>query len=386
VEGQRAQIILMEGSPSADLALSGSTSSTTPTVGSQVTLTTQVSNLGPNAASGVKVSFGAVGALGYVSDTGGGAFDLGTATWTVASLPSGATATLQIVLSIEGTGLTEVFAQITASAPLDPNPANDRVTLSMQPQSQADLSLTHTGTPASVLVGAPITYTLTVGNAGQDMATVLVVTDTLPGGTTFVSATGTDWNCAHSTGTVTCQRASLGPGLSSAITLVANAPAASGTITNTATVAATQADPDTAGNTASASTTVHLNSLSYYTLPPCRVADTRSTPEGPLAGPALSAQAVRVFPVLTSPCGIPASAKAIAVNVAVTGATAPGNLRLFPAGQTTPVTATINYSAGTTRANNAIVSLGAAGELSVYCAQAAGTTTHFILDVSGYFK
>ncbi len=386
VEGQRAQIILMEGSPSADLALSGSTSSTTPTVGSQVTLTTQVSNLGPGAASDVKVSFGAVGALGYVSDTGGGTFDLGTATWTVGSLASGATATLQIVLSIEGTGLIKVFAQITASTPLDPNPANDRVSLSMQPQSQGDLSLTQTGAPDPVLANAPITYTLTVGNAGPDMATVLVVTDTLPPGTTFVSATGTDWNCAHAAGTVTCQRASLGAGISSAITIVATAPATSGNITNTATVAATQADPDTANNTASVSTTVHLDSLSYYTLPPCRVADTRNAPNGPLAGPALSAQAVRVFPVLTSPCGVPSSAKAIAVNVAVTGPTAAGNLRLFPAGPATPVIATINYSAGATRANNAVVSLSAAGELAVYCAQAAGTSAHFILDVNGYFK
>jgi uncharacterized repeat protein (TIGR01451 family) len=386
VEGQRAQVILVEGTPSSDLALSGSTSSTTPGVGTHVTLTTQVSNQGPSAASGVKVLFAAAGPLGYVSDTGGGAFNLGTATWTVASLASGATATLQIVLSIGGTGPITVFAQTTASTPLDPNPANDRITLSMQPQSQADVSLTKTGAPDPVLAGAPITYTLTVGNAGPDTATVLVVTDTLPVGTSFVSATGTDWTCAHAAGTVTCQRASLGSGLSSAITIVANAPATSGTLTNTATVAATQPDPDTANNTASDSTTVQEPPLSFYTLAPCRVADTRNTPDGPLAGPALAAGAVRVFPVTTSPCGIPSSAKAISVNVTVTGASAPGNLRLFPAGPTTPGTSTINYSAGVTRANNSIVSLNAAGELAVYCAQAGGTTTHFILDVNGYFQ
>jgi uncharacterized repeat protein (TIGR01451 family) len=386
VSGQRAQIILVEGSPSADLALSGSTSSTTPVVGTEVTLTTQVSNLGPTAASGVKVSFAAAGEISYVSDTGGGSFDLGTATWTVASLASGATATLQIVVRIEGTALFEVFAQITASTPLDPHPANDRVSLSMQPQSQADLSLTKTGAPDPVPADAPITYTLTVSNAGPDMATVLVVTDTLPPGTSFVSATGTDWNCAHAAGTVTCQRASLGSGLSSAITIVANAPATSGTITNTATVAATQPDPDTTNNTASASTTVQEPLLSFYTLAPCRVADTRQTPDGPLAGPALAAGDVRVFPVTTSPCGIPPSARAISVNVTVTGPSAQGHLRLFPAGPTTPSVSTINYVAGGTRANNAIVPLNDAGELGVYCAQAGGTTTHFILDVNGYFQ
>jgi hypothetical protein len=116
------------------------------------------------------------------------------------------------------------------------------------------------------------------------------------------------------------------------------------------------------------------------------VADTRKTPNGPLAGPPLAAGAVRVFPVTTSPCGIPPSARAISVNVTVTGASAQGHLRLFPAGPTPPNISTINYVAGVTRANNAIVSLDAAGELAVYCAQAGGTTTHFILDVNGYFQ
>jgi uncharacterized repeat protein (TIGR01451 family) len=386
VEGQRAQVLLVEGSPSTDLALSGSTSSTTPEVGTQVTLTTQVSNLGPGAASGVKVQLGAAGNFGYVSDDGGGALDLDTAIWTVGSLAAGASATLHVVLRIDGTGLVTFFGFMAGSTPLDPNPANDRVTLSMQPQTLADLSLTKTGAPDPVLADAPITYTLTVGNAGPDMATVLVVTDTLPPGTTFVSATGTDWNCAHAAGMVTCQRASLGSGLSSAVTIVANAPATSGTLTNTATVAATQADPDTTNNTASDSTTVQEPPLSFYTVAPCRVADTRNTPNGPLAGPPLAAGAVRVFPVTTSPCGIPSSAKAISVNVTVTGASVQGNLRLFPAGPTTPGTSTINYSAGVTRANNSIVSLNAAGELAVYCAQAGGTTAHVILDVNGYFR
>ena len=46
---------------------------------------------------------------------------------------------------------------------------------------------------------------------------------------------------------------------------------------------------------------------------------------------------------------------------------------------------TINYVAGQTRSNNAIVALNAQGELAVYCAQASGTA-QVLVDVTGYFQ
>jgi hypothetical protein len=45
----------------------------------------------------------------------------------------------------------------------------------------------------------------------------------------------------------------------------------------------------------------------------------------------------------------------------------------------------LNFSAGQTRANNAVVSPGATGEIAVGCAQVPGSTAHLILDVNGYF-
>jgi hypothetical protein len=50
------------------------------------------------------------------------------------------------------------------------------------------------------------------------------------------------------------------------------------------------------------------------------------------------------------------------------------------------VAAVINFRAGQTRANNAIIPLGSAGDLSVRCGTSAGTTAHFILDVNGYLQ
>ena len=66
--------------------------------------------------------------------------------------------------------------------------------------------------------------------------------------------------------------------------------------------------------------------------------------------------------------------------------TAAGNVRLFPAGQPVPTVSSINYSAGETRANNAIVALDASGQLAAFVGQPAGSTADLIIDVNGYFE
>jgi cytochrome b561 len=84
-------------------------------------------------------------------------------------------------------------------------------------------------------------------------------------------------------------------------------------------------------------------------------------------------------------CGIPADADAIAVNVTVTQPTASGHVTIYPLAIALPLTSTINYRAGQTRANNAIVQVGAGDSIAVTCGQSSGTT-HFIIDVVGYFR
>jgi hypothetical protein len=123
--------------------------------------------------------------------------------------------------------------------------------------------------------------------------------------------------------------------------------------------------------------------IRYYAVTPCRLADTRAA-VGPAGGPALPANQSRSFTVAGG-CGVSPSAKAAAVNITVTGATAAGNLRLFPAAAAIPLASAINFTAGQTRANSAVVRLGAGGALGVRCDLPAGAV-HFILDVTGYFE
>jgi hypothetical protein len=84
-------------------------------------------------------------------------------------------------------------------------------------------------------------------------------------------------------------------------------------------------------------------------------------------------------------CGIPGGAKAIAVNVTVTGATSAGHLRLWGTGEARPLSSTINFVAGLTRANDAVLRLGTGGSVSVFCSMAVGSV-HLVVDVAGYFE
>jgi hypothetical protein len=121
-------------------------------------------------------------------------------------------------------------------------------------------------------------------------------------------------------------------------------------------------------------------SLQFYSLAPCRIADTRSS-----TPPALSGGATRTFSG-TGICGVPSTAKALAVNVTVTQPKSAGDLRLFPAGATLSPASAISYAAGQTRAANTVVGVNGSGAFAVRCDQTAGKTVHFILDVSGYFE
>ena len=121
--------------------------------------------------------------------------------------------------------------------------------------------------------------------------------------------------------------------------------------------------------------------LSYHTLTPCRVADTR--PSNFLAN-----GEVRPFTV-HGVCGVPSTAKAVALNVTAVSPTGEGHLTLFASGTSVPTVSTVNFPAGVSAlANGAIVSLStdATNDLSVAAVVAGGGTVHVVLDASGYFE
>jgi hypothetical protein len=118
----------------------------------------------------------------------------------------------------------------------------------------------------------------------------------------------------------------------------------------------------------------------YYTLTPCRVVDTRAGQT-----PALAAYERRAFTVTGGDCGVPATAVAVSVNAAVTGAAALGHIRLAPGNGLTDTSA-LNFSAGQTRANNAVVRLSTDGTGGIAATNRSSGAVHLIVDVTGYFE
>jgi subtilisin family serine protease len=115
----------------------------------------------------------------------------------------------------------------------------------------------------------------------------------------------------------------------------------------------------------------------FYTVTPCRIFDSRS-------GQALSPGIVQPVQV-TGACQIPAAAKAVSVNITVVGPNGGGYIVFYPGDEVPPLSSAINYRAGQTRANNAILKLGAAGNLAALSIQ-EGWAVDVIVDVNGYFQ
>ncbi len=125
----------------------------------------------------------------------------------------------------------------------------------------------------------------------------------------------------------------------------------------------------------------------FYTVAPCRAVDTRGA-AGPYGAPALAAGAPRAF-VLAGRCGVPSTALAVAVNLTVVAPRRAGDLRAYPGGSAVPSASALNFAAGETRANNAILALAAdASGAAAFRADLAGGagTADLLVDVVGYFQ
>lgn len=170
---------------------SNGSTSITPTVGTTITFTINITNSGPNDATNVTVKDDLPTGLTYVSDTGTGAFNSGTGIWTIASLPSGSSATLEITATVASGGTKINQAEVWSADQIDSDSIagnnstteddNASVTITPPTFGSADLSLTKTVNNSSPVVGDNIVFTLTVNNAaGPDNAEGIQVKDLIP--------------------------------------------------------------------------------------------------------------------------------------------------------------------------------------------------------------
>ncbi len=116
--------------------------------------------------------------------------------------------------------------------------------------------------------------------------------------------------------------------------------------------------------------------LAFFTLPPCRIVDTRSGDDGPL-----QANMERDY-LIPPTCGVPTNAAAYSFDVTVLPTAGQVQyLSVWPAGEAQPVVSTLNDYTGTYVANAAIVPAGSENKTAFF----ASNDTNLLLDVNGYF-
>jgi uncharacterized repeat protein (TIGR01451 family) len=188
-----------------------------------------------------------------------------TPTWSVPSLAPGASETLTVLVTAgssaaPGTDVISDTATITGADQSLINTGDDTVTAATSIATSTSLSVAKAVTPDPVTAGTNLTYTITVNNAGPSAAGAVVLSDTLPANTTFVSlASPGVWSCTTppvgSAGIVSCSISSLAPGSAvfTLTVLVASSTTAGTVLSNTAMVSSTTTNTNL--NTQSTATT-----------------------------------------------------------------------------------------------------------------------------------
>ena len=245
----------------ADLSVSKTVSDATPNVGDQITFTVTLSNQGADTATGVQVTDLLPAGLTFVSATPSqGSYDNVSGMWTVGTVSPGVPQTLSITATVVSPAAQTNTGTISDADQFDPNTGNNTASATETPQQAADLLLIKSVSDATPNVGDQIVYTITVFDAGPDAATGVQVTDLLPAGLTFVSATPSQGSYDNVSGVWTVGTVSPGVPQTLSITATVVSPAAQ---TNTGTISdADQFDPNTGNNTASATETPQQADLS----------------------------------------------------------------------------------------------------------------------------
>ncbi len=140
----------------------------------------------------------------------------------------------------------------------DPDEPMLVVPLTLMVEPAADLALTKVDEADPIKVGTTVRYTLTVENLGPSEATSVILVDTLSPEATYLTSSPDQGSCSHVAGVVTCDLVAISNGSTVTVTVDVVAPRKSGSMTNEASVSATELDPTPSNNATTETTTVEL--------------------------------------------------------------------------------------------------------------------------------
>ena len=250
-----------------DLSLTKSGAPNPVVGGANVSYTLVARNGGPNASGDIVVTDNLPPSVTYVSGAGAGwscslAGNTVTCTHPGPHPANANVAPLTIVGTVNAAGGTITNSASVAPAAggtSDPDPSNNTATASTTVTAGADVRIAQKTVTSQnpAIAGQNTTFRIQPRNEGPAVAVNAVVTDDLPAGWTYVSATGPNWSCSVVGQRVSCTRASFPVGALDDLTVVAQAPSnavvgPTGTsYTNTAAIVSATADPIAGNNSGS---------------------------------------------------------------------------------------------------------------------------------------
>ncbi|HEY4279003.1 MAG TPA: DUF11 domain-containing protein [Conexibacter sp.] len=235
--------------PAADLSVVKTAMSSPAVPGTSMSYQLVVRNSGPDTAVNASVSDSLPAGLTFVSASPGCSASGQSVTCALGDLATGASKTLTVNAAVAWSldaGTLENTATTTSDTG-DPNPGNNSSTARVPVDPQADLQIVKRALSDRLVPGRQLSYELLVYNNGPSPARGVRVSDLLPRGLSFVSASS---GCTFASGTVACTADSLASGgsITFRVTTRVAASVTENSVTNTATVTSTTRDPDPGNN------------------------------------------------------------------------------------------------------------------------------------------
>jgi uncharacterized repeat protein (TIGR01451 family) len=249
-----------------DLAVTKTVDDNTPNQNQNVTFTVTVTNQSTTVgATGVRIADALPAGLTFVSATPStGTYTSGTGIWNVGTLGSTAgtnSATLQIVATVSGQSPIINEASLDNVDQFDTVATNNRQSVTVTP-NVLDLAVTKTVNDNTPNRNENVTFTVTVTNASAINATNVEITDALPAGLTFVSATPSTGTYNNATGLWTLGTLPNTAGQNAATLQIVATMASSTAVTNTAQLSGvSELDTNANNNTASVLVTPNVADL-----------------------------------------------------------------------------------------------------------------------------
>lgn len=269
--------------PPTSLGLQAAGSASPVIAGTEVAYTIQVTNFSSHIATGVRLTDTLPAGATFLSaavSQGACVHTNGIVLCTVGDVAGvfGSPVVISAVITarLNQAGIASNLVSVAGYSP-DEFSFDNTALVTTTVATAADLVLTLKASPNPVLLSNNVTYAMTVTNRGPSPAGSTTVTNTLPEGVNFISASTSQGSCSQASGKVTCTLGNLAANAGATITILARASVV-GPQTNVANVTSASLDPNEANNRATVNTTGN-------TLPTMQAISNRTINEDTTLGP-----------------------------------------------------------------------------------------------------